>query len=80
MSMLICVFAGCLCGRAPAHKPYIELQCLFDVLDFSELLTLPSLSLYMSHDKTCLREFPTRPDINRPALPQKLARVLKFRL
>ena len=25
------------------------------------------------HDKTCLREFPTRPDINRPAQPQKLA-------
>ena len=32
------------------------------------------------HDKTCLREFPTRPDTNRPALPQKLARVLKYRL
>ena len=29
------------------------------------------------HNKTCLREFPTRPDTNRP---QKLARVLKFRL
>ena len=25
------------------------------------------------HDKTCLREFPTRPDTNRPAQPQKLA-------
>ena len=32
------------------------------------------------HDKTCLREFPTRPDTNQPAQPQKLARVLKFRL
>ena len=32
------------------------------------------------HDKTCLREFPTRPDTNRPAQPQKLVRVLKFRL
>ena len=32
------------------------------------------------HDKTCFREFPTRPDTNRPAQPQKLARVLKFRL
>ena len=32
------------------------------------------------HDKTCLREFPTRPDTNWPAQPQKLARVLKFRL
>ena len=32
------------------------------------------------HDKMCLREFPTRPDTNRPAQPQKLARVLKFRL
>ena len=28
----------------------------------------------------CLREFPTRPDTNRPAQSQKLARVLKFRL
>ena len=25
------------------------------------------------HDKTCLWEFPTRPDTNRPAQPQKLA-------
>ena len=25
------------------------------------------------HDKTCLREFPTRPDTNWPAQPQKLA-------
>ena len=32
------------------------------------------------HDKMCLREFPTRPDTNRPAQPQQLARVLKFRL
>ena len=32
------------------------------------------------HDKTCLWEFPTRPDTNQPAQPQKLARVLKFRL
>ena len=32
------------------------------------------------HDKTCIREFPTRPDTNRPAQPQKLPRVLKFRL
>ena len=30
------------------------------------------------HDKTCLREFPTRPATNRPAQPLKLARVLKF--
>ena len=32
------------------------------------------------HDKICLREFPTRPDTNRHAQPQKLARVLKFLL
>ena len=32
------------------------------------------------HDKTCLWEFPTRPDTNWPAQPQELARVLKFRL
>ena len=27
------------------------------------------------HDKTCLREFLTRPDTNRPAQPQKLAEI-----
>ena len=32
------------------------------------------------HDKMCLREFPTRSDSNWPSQPQKLARVLKFRL
>ena len=37
-------------------------------------------SIEPRHDKTCLREFPTRPDSNRPAQPHKLARVLKFRL
>ena len=30
------------------------------------------------HEKTCLREFPTRSDSNRPAQPQKLAWGLKF--
>ena len=32
------------------------------------------------HDKTCLRDFSTRPDTNRLAQPKKLASVLKFRL
>ena len=32
------------------------------------------------HEKMCLRESPTRRDTNRSAQPQKLARVLKFRL
>ena len=32
------------------------------------------------HDKTCLWEFLTRPNSNRPAQPQKLATVMKFRL
>ena len=32
------------------------------------------------HDKMFFRKFPTRPDTNRPAQPQKIARVLKFRL
>ena len=32
------------------------------------------------HDKTRLREFPTKPDTNRTAQPQKLVRVLKFRI
>ena len=30
------------------------------------------------HEKICLREFPTRPDRNRSAQPQDLARILKF--
>ena len=30
------------------------------------------------HEKTCLREFPTRSDSNWPAQLQRLARVLKF--
>ena len=38
-------------------------------------------ALYMTrYEKMCLRVFPTRSDTNRPAQPQKLARVLKFRL
>ena len=32
------------------------------------------------HEKTCLRESTTRQNTNRPAQPQKLARVLNFRL
>ena len=38
------------------------------------------ISVEPRHDKTCLREFPTRSDTNRPAQPLKLARVLTFRL
>ena len=32
------------------------------------------------HEKMCLCESPTSQDTNRPLQPQKLARVLKFRL
>ena len=42
---------------------------------------VPSLPVSLCeprHDKMCLKEFPTRPDTNRPAQPQKLARVLEF--
>ena len=58
--------------------------------DFLSVLFLPDKeivviltenSLYEPRqDKTCLWELPTRPDTNQPAQPQKLARVLKFRL
>ena len=54
--------------------------------DVSCILELGYLCLFvplfhLSHGTTmCLREFPTRPDTNRPAQLQKLARVLKFRL
>ena len=34
----------------------------------------------LRHEKTCLRESPTRPDTNRPAQPQKPATVTKFRI
>ena len=43
-------------------------------------LSSQTITIEPRHDKTCLREFPTRPDANRPAQPQKLARVLKFQL
>ena len=36
------------------------------------------LLIELRHDKMCLQKFPARPDTNRPAQPQKLARVLKF--
>ena len=32
-----------------------------------------SIIIEPRHDKTCLREFPTRPETNRSAQPQKLA-------
>ena len=55
-------------------------HCLFICFVWEFLLALADLLLKPRHDKTCLREFPTRPDTNWPAQPQKLARVLKFRL
>ena len=59
--------------RAVAHMFYC-----------TQIITLGSnvlLDIYEPrHEKTCLQEFPTRSDSNRPAQPQKLARVLKFRL
>ena len=52
-----------------------------------EVLLLLTIIMYVilnvyepRQDKTCLREFPTRPDTNRSAQPQKLARVMEFRL
>ena len=53
-------------------------------LEFSKLLSKcqhwQSNSNEPRHEKTCLREFPTRSGSNWPAQLQKLARVLKFRL
>ena len=43
-------------------------------------VTIFDILYELRHEKMCLREFPTRPDTNRPAQPQKLARVLKFQL
>ena len=53
---------------------FVCLLFLSDTLHNNKRTTIES-----RHDKTYLREFPTRPDTNRHAQPQKLARVLKFR-
>ena len=58
-------------------------QCIFLGLAYMSFVAQQmqeSIEIEPRHDKMCLREFPTRPDTNRPAQPQKLATVLKFRL
>ena len=58
-------------------------QTKFSFYYFFLLLAMISVKFEINkprHDKTWLRKFPTRPDTNRPAQPQKLARVLTFRL
>ena len=62
------------------HRNYDEARMSGDKRPLGKLATLAKGINDPRHDKTCLREFPTRPDTNRPAQPQKLARVLKFRL
>ena len=62
--------------HTPEHQVKTKgLKCSLDVFHFFLVHIFE-----LRHDKTCLREFPTRPDSNRPVQPQKLARVLKFRL
>ena len=47
--------------------------------NFLQLYLLKLLDIYEPrHDKMCLREFPTRPDTNRSAQPQKLAKVYRI--
>ena len=68
---------------------YVTIQVPFSVVN-GEIAVIQAVvfnyypyDMYVSEprqDKTCLQEFSTRPDTNRPAQPQKLARVLKFRL
>ena len=62
----------------------IHYVCVTDIELFIDIvlqqLKVGSTVCEPRHDKICLREFPTRPDPNWPAQPQKLARVLKFRL
>ena len=53
---------------------------IFNTVHFFCSCLLVTCKIEPRHDKTCLREAPTRPDTNRPAQSQKLARVLKFRL
>ena len=75
--------------RKPRYQFGVDLHCfiIINIVNFRMLqklgvITIISLILLFEprHDKTCLREFPTRPDTQRPAQPQPLARVLKFRL
>ena len=77
----LCVFLPCLVA---VQMPFPTLvlftflrQCLCCCL-FCALF--PVIVFEPRHDKTCLREFPTRSDSNWHAQLQKLARVLKFRL
>ena len=61
------------------QKPYVPSVTGLHRSRISSILSAISKnSCEPRHDKTCLWEFPTRPDTNRPAQPQKLARVLKF--
>ena len=66
-----------------ALDQFVDTGFLAGICDLKLPTTLntPQLNIIEPrHEKMCLRESPTRPDTNRPAQPQKLARVLKFRL
>ena len=66
-----------------AHLVSVLLFCLASWAGYEICLYRFRITVVSSeprHDKTCLRECPTRQDTNRPAQLQKLARVLKFRL
>ena len=73
-------------SRDEAHLSFWLFLCIF-VITYN-VVNVVQCNVFMytthliepRHEKTCLREFPTRPDTNRPVQPQKLARVLKFRL
>ena len=61
-------------------SPYSFMILLIRKDTYRYLLTsiLPQFENEPRHEKTCLREFPTRSDSNRPAQLQKLAWGLKF--
>ena len=63
-------FCGC-AGRFDAGLVGNSRRHVLSCRGSTTSLTL--MSGFACGEKTCLREFPTRPDTNRPAQPQKLA-------
>ena len=61
-------------------KTYTKTPLIYGLSSWSLDSVVECESYVPRHDKTCPGEFSTRPDTNQPVQPQKLARVLKFRV
>ena len=84
MSVFIIKTSKCFTGKIleddkPLSNYKIE-EKNFVVVMVTKVKEIMGMNAEPRHEKTCLREFPTTPDANRPAQPQELARILKFRL